>query len=139
MGNRNLIQQVKALKLPIGKYALFGSAPLGIRGLKKCNDIDLIVVEEVWEEYKNKSGWDYKITENGVEHIESDNGNIEIWHDWRPWYKDINQFINDAEIIDDLPFVKLDHVLEWKKKWGREKDLHDIEIIEKFRGARQSH
>ena len=132
MNNRYLFQKVKDLKFPIGKYALFGSAPMGIRGFKECSDIDLIVVEELWQKYKNESGWEYKITENGVEHIESSDSNIEIWHDWRPWYQDITPFINSAEIIDGLPFVRLDHVLEWKKKFGREKDKKDIEIIEKF-------
>ena len=132
MSNRDLFQKVKDLNFPIGKYALFGSAPMGIRGLKECSDIDLIFVEELWQKYKNEPGWEYKITENGVEHIESSDSNIEIWHDWRPWYQDITPFINSAEIIDGLPFVRLDHVLEWKKKFGREKDKKDIEIIEKF-------
>lgn len=132
MRNDDLFQRVKEMKLPIGKYALFGSAPLGIRELKECSDIDLIVVEELWQRYKNEHGWEYKITENGVEHIESNDGDIEIWHDWRPWYQDITRFINNAEIIDGLPFVKIEYVLEWKRKFGREKDLKDIEITEKF-------
>ena len=132
ISNKRLFQKVKEIKLPIGKYALFGSAPMGARGLKKCGDIDLIVDDEIWEEYKNKPGWNYQITENGVEHIESDDSDIEIWHDWRPWYQTARQFIDDTEIIDDLPFVKLTYVLEWKKKWGREKDMGDIEIIEKY-------
>lgn len=136
MSNNDLFQRVKELKLAIGKYALFGSAPMGVRELKECSDIDLIVDEEIWEEYKNKPGWNYQITENGVEHIESQDGKIELWHDWRPWYQDNGRFINDAEIIDGLPFVKLDYVLEWKKKFGREKDLKDIEAIEKFLRAR---
>ena len=34
------------MKLPIGKYALFGSAPLGIRELKDCHDADIIVSED---------------------------------------------------------------------------------------------
>ena len=132
ISNNDLFQRVKKLKLPIGKYALFGSAPMGVRGLKKCSDIDLIVSEEIWEKYREKSGWDYQITENGVEHIESRDSKIEFWHDWRPWYQDSSRFINDAEIIDGLPFVKLDRVLEWKRKFGREKDLEDVKIIEKF-------
>ena len=67
-----------------------------------------------------------------MEHIESADGKIEFWHNWRPWYRDSSRFINNAEIIDGLPFVKLDYVLEWKKKFGREKDLKDIKTIEKF-------
>ena len=55
-----------------------------------------------------------------------------MWHDWRPWYQDINQFISNAEIIDDLPFVRLERVLEWKRKFGREEDLKDVKVIEDF-------
>jgi len=40
--------------------------------------------------------------------------------------------IDDAEIIDGLPFVKLEYVVKYKKQDGREKDLKDIETIEKF-------
>jgi len=40
--------------------------------------------------------------------------------------------IDGAEIIDGLPFVKLERVLAWKKLNTREKDLKDIEVIEKF-------
>jgi hypothetical protein len=132
MNNQDLFKRVKGLNLPLGKYALFGSAPMGIRGLKECSDVDLIVSEEIWQEYKTKSGWEYKITENGVEHIESEDGQIQLWHDWRPWYQDTRPFIDSAEIIDGLPFVKLEKVVEWKKKFGRDKDLKDLEAIEKF-------
>ena len=137
MSNKDLFQRVKKLNLPIGKYALFGSAPMGIRGLKECHDIDMVVDEDLWQEYKNKAGWQYKITEHGVEHIESDDGDFEIWHDWRPWYQEIDWLINEAEIIDDLPFVKLKYVIDWKRQYGREKDLKDIKIIEKFLQTQQ--
>ncbi len=111
---------------------LYSVAPPGIRDLKELNDADLIVSDEIWKDYKDKPDWQYKITENGVEHIESTDGKIEMWHDWRPWYQDITPFINSAEIINGLPFVKLEHVLEWKKKFGREKDMKDVETIKKF-------
>jgi len=132
MKNNALFQKVKELKLPENKYALFGSAPMGIRGLKECSDIDLVVTEDLWQEFKNKQGWEYKITENSVEYIQNSDSNIEIWHDWRPWYQDVMPFIDNSEIIDDLPFVRLEYVLEWKRQFGREKDLKDVEIIEEF-------
>jgi len=136
MNNKNLFNKVKDLKLPLGKYALFGSAPLGVRGLKECSDVDLIVTEDLWQKYKDKPGWKYKITEKGVEHIEVDDGDIEIWHDWRPWYQDVTLFIDSAEMINGLPFVKLEYLIEWKKKFGREKDLKDLKAVEKFLNCR---
>ena len=134
MSNKNLFQRVKELKLPIGRYALFGSAPLGIRGLKDCYDIDIIVTEDLWNEYKEKN-WKTKIMTHGSQYLWNDG--IELWKDWKPGQWDIEQLIREAEIIDELPFVKLEKVLEWKKLSGREKDLKDIEIIEKFLRGRE--
>lgn len=130
--NQRLFRKVKELGLPRGEYALFGSAPMGIRGIKECNDVDIIVTEKLWQEYLTKPGWEYTTTENGVEHIESTDDDIEIWRDWQPWYQDITQFIDTAEMTDDLPFVKLEYVLEWKRKFGRKKDLRDVAVIEDF-------
>jgi len=46
---------------------------------------------------------------------------------------DIKKLIAEAEIIDDLPFVKLEDVLKWKKLCNRgEKDKRDIELIENY-------
>lgn len=129
MDNSDLFQKIKELKLPIGGYALFGSAPLGIRGLKDCRDIDIIVTEELWNEYKGKN-WNVGIMPHGSQYLW--NGEIELWKDWKPGYWKIQELIDEAEIIDGLPFVKLERVLESKKLRGNEKDFKDIEIIEKF-------
>ncbi len=42
------LDEVKKLNLPRKKFALFGSAPLAIRGIRENKDIDLIVKKEVW-------------------------------------------------------------------------------------------
>ena len=130
MSNRDLFQRVKELKLPEGKYALFGSAPMGIRGIKDCHDIDIIIAEDLWNTYRLNPDWKFGMTENGSEYLSC--GDIKLWYTWTPWYSDIENLIAEAEIIDGLPFVRLERVLEWKKKYSREKDLKDIEIIEKF-------
>ena len=71
ISNSDLFQKVKKLQLPQGEYALFGSAPLGIRGLKECSDIDIIVTQKLWKELKNKS-WKIKIAPHGSEYFEYD-------------------------------------------------------------------
>lgn len=132
MSNNGLFQKVKDLKLPLGKYALFGSAPMGIRGLKDCHDVDIIVKEDLWNEYRIRKDWEVKITPNGSEYFLNGDGDVEIWKEWKPGKWDIRKLIDGAEIIDELPFVRLETVVEWKKLSGREKDLKDIETIEKF-------
>ena len=124
------LEEVKKLNLPLGNYALFGSAPLGVRGIRKCRDIDIIVNEKLWQEYKNKPGWKYEVTKNGIEHLSK--GIIELWNNWLPWYPNANKFIKDAEIINRIPFVKIKYFIEWKIKFGREKDKQDVKLIKNY-------
>lgn len=129
----DLFQKVKGLNLPKGKYVLFGSAPLCIRGLRKCNDIDIVVDREIWDGYKDKPDWQLKKTGVGQEEIDClFKQNIEMVKDWKPGIWDIRALIEEAEMIDGLPFVKLEKLLEYKKLCTREKDLKDIAIIEDF-------
>ena len=56
-------------------------------------------------------------------------GEIEVFKDWKPWFDDINELIDTADIIDGIRFVKLKYVLEWKSAMGRDKDREDVKII----------
>jgi len=129
MRNNDLFQRVRELNLSLGKYVIFGSGPLGIRGLTECNDIDILVTQNLWNEYKNKD-WELRVMPHGSEYLQKNK--IELWTDWKPGQWDVGRLIKDAEVIEGLPFVPLNQVLEWKKLILRAKDLKDIEIIEKI-------
>ncbi|MCL4405013.1 MAG: hypothetical protein M1361_00830 [Patescibacteria group bacterium] len=134
MSNAELFQKVRELQLPIGKYALFGSAPLGIRGLKDCHDVDIIVTEDLWRKCKN-NGWELKIMPHAGPYPDEfylENQGIELWRNWRPGEWDIDSLIREAEIIGGLPFIQIDKVLAWKKLSGRDKDFKDAAVIEEF-------
>lgn len=132
MTNKKLFQKAKDLNLPFGEHALFGSAPMGVRGLRDCHDVDIIVTETLWNDYKMKLNWSLVRTKNKDKCSDGlRNDSIELWKDWWPEW-DINKLIQEAEMIDGLPFVKLEEVLKWKKQIAREKDLRDVKIIEKF-------
>ena len=45
---KELLKKVKELNLPQNQYAIFGSGPLAIRGIRDSNDIDLIVKKKLW-------------------------------------------------------------------------------------------
>lgn len=127
------IQKIKKMKLPKGEYAIFGSGPLAIKGIRDSRDVDIIVSDDLFKSYETKPGWKVKKFERGgrdIEMLEKDS--IEFYRNWGPGNWDIKQLIRESEIIDDLPFVKLEEVIRWKKISGREKDLNDIKLINKF-------
>lgn len=132
MRNKKLFQEVKRLNLPIGEYALFGSAPMGVRGIRECRDIDIIVSEKLWNEYEYKIEWELVETQDRNNYSDGlRNNDIELWRDWWSGWN-IEKLIKEAEIIDDLPFVKIKEVVKWKSFTAREKDLKDLKIIEDF-------
>ncbi|HLC97779.1 MAG TPA: hypothetical protein VJC21_03300 [Candidatus Nanoarchaeia archaeon] len=125
MGLQELLQELKALRLPVEDYAIFGSGPLAVRGIRDCNDLDTVVSARLWEELSSR----YAPTGKKIEI-----GNLEFWRDWMPWFSpaEVDGLIAGAEIIDGIPFVKLRYVIELKKKMGREKDKRDLVLIDNY-------
>lgn len=130
---KELLNKLKFLNLPISEYAIFGSAPLGIRGIRETNyDLDLIVKPRLWKELKKKYEVSkFKGEKEEVIVIKIDE-NIEVYNSWGEWFKDLNLLIDSAEIIQGFPFVKLKYVLDWKIKFNREKDKQDVKLIKKY-------
>lgn len=128
--NKFLFQKVKDLNLAIGQYALFGSAPLGIRNLREYSDVDIIATPELFQSCKENDRWHYSVKDNGSELLAKDD--IELFYKWEVEGYPENEIIKEAEIIDGLPVVRLEVVLKWKKTKKREEDLEDVKIIEDY-------
>ncbi|MBD3303645.1 hypothetical protein GF343_00725 [Candidatus Woesearchaeota archaeon] len=118
------LEELKKLNFPTDQYAVFGSGPLAIRGLRENEDIEILVKPELWE----KLAKNHKLARDDLISI----GNVHIFKHWEPWLKNRDELIDTADIIDGIRFVKLEHVLDWKEKMGREKDKKDIELIEEY-------
>ncbi len=112
------------LNLPADKYAVFGSGPMAVRGLRDNKDIDLIVKPPLW----NALSKIYPAM--GTKTLLC--GHLEIFRDWCPWFDDTSLLIDKADIFDKIRFVQLDCVLAWKRAMNRPKDRTDIELIEKY-------
>lgn len=127
----NIVKKVLKLNLPIGKYAVYGSGPMSIRGIRESHDIDLIVTPDLYKDLLI-SGWQ-EAGSGDKKHLKTDD--IEIfdnWWDFDNYHPNVEQLINDAEMIEGVAFVKLDEVVKWKKAFGREKDLRDVKLIQKY-------
>lgn len=128
----NLTEKVKELNLPFGKYAVFGSGPLSVHGIRETRDIDIITTPEIYHQLKTQPGWEEKSWPSGGKFLSKDE--FEVTTDWK--YKDydpnILKIISEADIISGIPFIRLEEVIAWKKAYGREKDLEDIKLIENY-------
>jgi len=126
-----LFEELKKLVLPQGEYAVFGSGPMWVRGIRVANDIDIIARGVAWEQTRANGKMITK-EDSGLECVQFVEGKVEVYHGWYPGEWDIDEIIDTAEIIDGIPFVRLEYVIDWKKKMGREKDKKDLALIQEY-------
>jgi GrpB-like predicted nucleotidyltransferase (UPF0157 family) len=126
-----IINTVKSLGFSPGSYAVFGSGPMAVHGIRETKDIDLIILPKFWDKLRSE-GWQEKFLDDNSLYLEKNH--VEVYQDWNcgSYNPDLAKLIAESEIIDGVPFVQLNEVLAWKKAQGREKDKKDIELIEKY-------
>lgn len=129
--NKKLFDELRALNLSSIQYVVFGSGPMGIRNMREIHDVDIFVTEELWKalskKHKSKSDHSIQLTPN-----------IEAIKTWFPGNWNVEELIAQADMIDDIRFVKLKRVYEWKKQRMAPKDKKDIEILEAYFKTKKS-
>jgi hypothetical protein len=124
-----LFDYVLSLRLPVGDYAIFGSGPLIVRGIIEANnDLDIICRGEAWERVRQVGEISRFDDEN--ECVNLLEGRITFGVTWKYGEFDLDELIDTAELIDGLPFVRLEHVIAYKEAADRPKDRHHLRILE---------
>ena len=122
------LEELKCLNLPSGEYAITGSGPMAIRGLREANDIDVVVKKTLWLELlKRFVPYDSK-------HIRI--GNIEIWGDFLNLTERMEDVIDSAERLAGYPFRHparyfiLEKIFQQRERQKRYKnDRRDSELV----------
>lgn len=126
-----LINQLNNLDLPRDQYVVVGSGAMAARGIREANDFDVLVSMDLW----NKLAKDNPVVMSGkTENIEFTD--IQILGNGSMYRIDeianIEEMFNTAEIIEGHKFLDLNLIKKFKLNEGREKDLKDVELIDKY-------
>jgi len=130
----DIFEELKELNLPIGEYIVVGSGPMAARGIRECKDIDILVLEKLYNKLVIE---DWKIVEiTGVTRklMVLKKGLFEINKDLKfgEYNPETQNLINNAEIINGIPFLSLPELIKFKTALGRQKDFDDIKLIEEY-------
>lgn len=123
MNKEELKKLVDSLNLPKDEYYILSSGSLALYELREnANDLDLCVSNNLFNDLKLK----FKISEKD----KNDCGFYKVNNLIECIVKDKRNFIRDFR--EGYPVETLENVLKFKKNLMREKDIKDIENIEKF-------
>jgi len=124
-----LLSRLRRLQLPEGEYAVFGSGPLLVRDvIDDVGDLDVLVRDAAWS-VATSHGDVVHLDRYGVDVVEIDGGDITIGRAWGIGAFDTDELIATAETIDGLPFVRLEHVIAYKREAARPKDLAHLRAL----------
>ncbi len=119
---------LRSLDLPLGDYAIFGSGPLIVRAIiEATNDLDIITRGGTWrrvQELGNVTEFD-----DGSLRVDMFEDRLTFGNSWKYSAFEFNELIDTAEVIEGLPFVRLEHVVAYKRAAGRPKDLEHLEKL----------
>lgn len=120
-----LFDLVRSLQLPAGDYAIFGSGPLIVRGtIEATNDLDIITRRTAWDRVTRLG--EVTTFDDGNVRVELFEGRITFGTTWKYGEFDLDELIDSAELIDGLPFVRLEHVITYKAAADRPKDREHL-------------
>lgn len=127
--SHELFDQVKALCLPTDGYAIFGSGPLIIRGIVPiANDLDILCRGDAWKTVSSLGSLQY-LSDYDVIVATMADGAITFGTKWGIGDFSVDQLIDSAELINELPFVRLEHVVEYKTIRQSDKDLQHLDAL----------
>lgn len=125
------IARVKALNLPDGEFFVCGSAIMDVMGIRKAADIDILVSEKLYEKLENEDGWKKHPKYNILQDSEKICG-AKTTLDFMKENYSLDDVLPLATIVESVPFMSLEMLINAKRQMGREKDFADIKLIEEY-------
>ena len=116
---------------------MFGSGPLLVRGwINHAGDLDVLARGVAWE-HALRVGHVRRLEPEGVDIVDVAE-NVTVGTEWAIGAFSTDALIDEAEVIDGVPCVRLEHVIAYKRIADRPKDrLHLAVIAERLeRGER---
>ena len=122
MNRFELLNLLESLKFDSNEYWLITGAAMVFYGFRKeTGDLDLGCTSKLADELEAK-GYPAEIMPEGTRKI-CPAPDVEIFENW---------LYDQVEIIDSIPVISVKGLIAMKKSIGREKDLKDIQLIERY-------
>jgi len=105
--------------------------PYASVGIREANDIDMFVTTDVLQTLKQR-GWLRVYKGPGDEPYTYDVYEAHNTWSFSPYSPSLKHLLKTADVIDGIPFASLKEVRKWKFESGGAKNLHDVQLIDKY-------
>ena len=135
--NSDFKNKLATLGLNARNSVVIGSGILDALGMRKSNDIDVVVDEETYARLKEDEGRFQEEQHYGRSVLVGNS--FEVNTHWGVLGKDqtLSDLARQSITLDDVRYITLDFLLAVKKSWlqdddVRQKDIDDVKLIEEY-------
>lgn len=122
MNKRDIICRLEQSNLDKNEYWVLAGSAMVLHGVRKeTSDIDLGCTREYVDKLE-KQGYLTAVMPDGTRQITYDK-DVEIFEDW---------IFDKVILVEGIPVISLNGLLEMKRSLGRKKDEQDILLIEEY-------
>ena len=111
---------------------MIGSGTMSAHGIRNHQDIDLLVTDDLYSKLKD-AGWEIQWPRPDFEYLKKGTAGASpkmvALSNYSP---SLSTLISTADIINGIPFMSLEDLIQFKRALGRDKDIKDIVLIEKY-------
>ena len=122
MNKSDIVCRLERINFHKAEYWVLAGSAMVLHGIRpETHDIDLGCSKVLADELEMQ-GYPTKVMPDGTRRIAYAE-EVEIFEEW---------ILDKVVIVDGIPVISLNGLLEMKRSLGREKDLRDIQMIEEF-------
>lgn len=134
MSEKSFSERVKDLGLPLDQLIVIGSGLLDQLGIRAASDIDLAVSVDLFNALENDNAWIFENIANDEARYTSRDGSVEVWRGWDKKGESMSydELLANSVVYDDVRFVSLNFLKDWKMWHRRDKDLVDVQLIDQY-------
>ena len=121
----NVFEMVQRLKLKDDEYVVIGGAVMEALKLRKTKDVDIVVADAVYKDFRDNKKWQEYRQDNG-KNILSHNG-YNVMHAWMGY--DLDKLRRTSFKKGKIQLMGITELIDAKKQLARDKDIKDVDLL----------
>jgi predicted nucleotidyltransferase len=130
----DIYKKLRELNFPMGEYVVVGGA-MTAHGIRDAHDLDILVSPTLYQKLY-REGWSQCTCDQCLETsrlmLKKDHVDILPNLMFGSYLGDTTTLVQEADMINGYPFIKLTEFIKFKYELGRQKDIEDIKLMQQY-------
>jgi hypothetical protein len=131
----DIYKKLESLNFPKGEYVVIGGS-MTAHNIRDAHDLDILVTPNLYQTLLDNREYKQCVCEQCVRtsRLMLKGVDVDILPNFMfgNYIGDTRSLIENADVINGYPFIKLSEFIKFKKELGKPKDIEDIRLMNEY-------